>query len=304
MDAATIEANRENAKRGVLGLHVVFDPPHKQQPGDGATDEITDFVFVHGLNGHCWETWRNADNSSSKSKWRKGAGEGVFWPVDLLPGKIENARIMTYQYESKVLCNKSTGSLSDTAGQLVRLLQEARAILGSRGPVVFVVHSLGGIVAKKVITMANDKNNKDWHDIGAATTGIVFFGTPHRGSDVANMVGPVQKITAVGWTMSRFLPLLKSHSDGLREVSDEFRHVAAKYTLVSFYEQHIHPGLREAVVDKSSARMGIPHEKTMMMGGDHSTMCKFSLNDPRFNTAWMAIQSATKAPPVRSDPQA
>ena len=153
----------------------------------------------------------------------------------------------------------------------------------------------------------------------------VFFGTPHRGSDVANMVGPVQKITAVGWTMSRFLPLLKSHSDGLREVSDEFRHVAAKYTLVSFYEQHIHPGLREAVspfwskvpkhllivclkrpkvVDKSSARMGIPHEKTMMMGGDHSTMCKFSLNDPRFNTAWMAIQSATKAPPVRSDPQA
>jgi len=112
-------------------------------------DNWNSFVFVHGLNGHCWETWRNADNSSSKSKWRKGAGEGVFWPVDLLPGKIENARIMTYQYESKVLCNKSTGSLSDTAGQLVRLLQEARAILGSRGPVVFVVHSLGGIVAKK-----------------------------------------------------------------------------------------------------------------------------------------------------------
>lgn len=43
MDAATIEANRENAKRGVLGLHVVFDPP-KQEPGDGVSDRIIEYA--------------------------------------------------------------------------------------------------------------------------------------------------------------------------------------------------------------------------------------------------------------------
>ncbi|KAK0665940.1 protein SERAC1 [Cercophora samala] len=296
MDANRTTANRANAKKGVLGLHVVFEPTEQQSPS-----EITDIVFVHGLNGHCWESWQNSDNS--KSKWRKGADEGVFWPVDLLPEKIKNARIMTYQYESKVLRNTSTASLADTAEELLTLLQKKRSLLDSKGPIVFVVHSLGGIVVKKAIFKANDRNDERFHDIGHATKGIVFFGTPHRGADAANTLAPVQKITAIGWTMNRFLPLLKSHSDGLREVSDEFRHFAERYALLSFYEQHIHPGLRDLVVDKSSSRMGIPHEVTMMIGGNHSTMCKFAQDDPRFDTVWMAIQSAAKGRPGRGHTQ-
>ncbi|KAK3988895.1 protein SERAC1 [Cladorrhinum sp. PSN332] len=288
----------DRAKEGTLGLHVVFDPRQEEATG-GKSGDIIDIVFVHGLNGHCWETWQNRLGI----KRRKGSEEGVFWPVDLLPDKVKNARIMTYQYESKVLGNKSTASLSDTAQDLLNQLQAKRTTYGpnntpifSSDPIVFVVHSLGGIVLKKAIMMANDRNHNTWHDIGSATKGLVFFGTPHRGSDAASSFAPLQKITSVGFQMQRFLPLLKTHSDGLREVSDEFRHFAHKYTLVSFYEQHIHPGLREPIVDKSSARMGIPHEKTMMMGGDHSSMCKFSRDDPRFDKVWMAIQSATIAP--------
>ncbi|KAK4222932.1 protein SERAC1 [Podospora fimiseda] len=283
-----METKRKKAKAGLGGLHVVVDPPQQ--------DGIFDIVFVHGLKGHCWETWTHRDGRKD---------DGVYWPVDLLPTHIKTARIMTFQYDSKVVFNTSKASLQDTADMLLERIHDKRESLKkedgtpSDRPVVFVVHSLGGIVVKKALFRANDVHNKTWHDIGDATKGIVFFGTPHRGSDVANTLGPLANITSSGWgwAKSKFLPLLKTHSAPLREVSDEFRHVAPRYMLVSFYEENIHPALRDLVVDKSSSRMGIPHEQTMMMGGDHTSMCKFEQDDARFETVWRAIKSATHAPP-------
>lgn len=53
------------------------------------------------------------------------------------------------------------------------------------------------------------------------------------------------------------------------------------------------------IVNKMSAIMGIAHEDIMMLGGDHSSMCKFSEKDPRFETVVRSIQSAAKGPPGR-----
>lgn len=44
--------------------------------------------------------------------------------------------------------------------------------------------------------------------------------------------------------------------------------------------------------------MGFAHEEVMMLGGDHSSMCKFSRGDPRFETVCMFIRSAAKSPPA------
>ncbi|KAK0716522.1 Alpha/Beta hydrolase protein [Apiosordaria backusii] len=206
---------------------------------------------------------------------------------------------MTFQYESKVWHNTSKASVASVAEQLLGLLQTKRRALGSDGPIVFVVHSLGGIIIKQAISTANDIHNQTFRDIADATRGIVFFGTPHRGSDAAKTLDPVHKITAVGWTRMRFLSLLTPHSHELRDISDDFRHVAQRYALVTFYEQHIHPGLRDLIVDKASSVMGIAHEDIMMLGGNHSSMCKFFQDDPRFDTVWMAIESAAKGLAVR-----
>jgi hypothetical protein len=57
------------------------------------------------------------------------------------------------------------------------------------------------------------------------------------------------------------------------------------------------------IVDKMSSVMGMPHEQTMMLGGDHNSMCKFYKGDPRFETVWMSIQTAAKGPPARRHAQ-
>jgi hypothetical protein len=51
------------------------------------------------------------------------------------------------------------------------------------------------------------------------------------------------------------------------------------------------------VVDKTSAVMGLANEEPMMLGGDHSTMCKFAVGDRRFDPVWRAIRRAAKRRP-------
>ena len=56
-----------------------------------SADALVDIVFVHGLNGHPYNTW-----STQKPE--------VFWPTDLLPPALEDqrCRILTYGYDAQV----------------------------------------------------------------------------------------------------------------------------------------------------------------------------------------------------------
>jgi hypothetical protein len=51
------------------------------------------------------------------------------------------------------------------------------------------------------------------------------------------------------------------------------------------------------VVNKASAVMGLANEEPMMLGGNHSTMCKFGVGDRRFDPVWRAIRRAAKRRP-------
>lgn len=119
-------------------------------------------VFVHGLNGHPEHTW-----TSEKSK--------IFWPHKLLPDLLEeqNARILVYGYDADVT-SFTDGVGRDkihnhaehlvavlAANRRVRLVQRtsckpvARLSLlqirkATARPIIFVAHSLGGLVVKHV----------------------------------------------------------------------------------------------------------------------------------------------------------
>jgi len=69
----------------------------------------------------------------------------------------------------------------------------------------------------------------------------VFFGTPHRGADGAKWLGLLTGIvsTALNQPQSKFIKLLETHSAELLKVSEDFRPLATKYAIVSFYEEHV-----------------------------------------------------------------
>lgn len=76
----------------------------------------------------------------------------VFWPAELLPHDIPNTRIITYGYDSDVhvfLDRLSQSSISPQSRRLLDDLGRLRQDNPGR-PIIFIAHSLGGIVVKDV----------------------------------------------------------------------------------------------------------------------------------------------------------
>lgn len=53
-------------------------------------------------------------------------------------------------------------------------------------PMFFICHSLGGILFKKCLLMANERKEL-YGSIVQSIRGVAFFGTPHRGSGSASL---------------------------------------------------------------------------------------------------------------------
>lgn len=103
-----------------------------------------DIVLVHGLNGHPLNTWT--------------AKNGVFWPNQLLPVTLRQAkaRVLVYGYNADVYTfGSDKGASSDMIHQhaqslLTGLSMERMSEEKEENAIIWVAHSLGGILVKRV----------------------------------------------------------------------------------------------------------------------------------------------------------
>ncbi|KAF0695125.1 Aste57867_14022 [Aphanomyces stellatus] len=145
---------------------------------DGAD---VDVVFVHGLLGCAYETWIAGDDAT-----RVWAHD---WLVRDLAAQHLRPRVLSLSYDSKLFAAESsfaTLCLDDTSSDLLAKLRAAR--VGVDRPVVFVTHSMGGIVVKKMLQDDADET------LARQTKGLVFYGVPHHGSPVAAAIFPVASV--------------------------------------------------------------------------------------------------------------
>jgi hypothetical protein len=56
-----------------------------------------------------------------------------------------------------------------------------------RRPIIFIAHSLGGILVKEMLSYADASKERDFLEIVEDLSAVVFLGTPHRGSDAARI---------------------------------------------------------------------------------------------------------------------
>ncbi|KAI1192246.1 Alpha/Beta hydrolase protein [Nemania serpens] len=262
-------------------LHVLSTPRDNRVPN-------LDIIAVHGLNGHYRDTWTYKPGSSAETMWLK----------DLLPGELPGCRVMTYEYDASVE-SMAAGTIRDTARTLFQQLKDKREDLGySDIPIVFIGHSLGGIVIKQALVLA-EQSEHDFPGMTKHTKGIVFFGTPHRGADAAQWALLATKIA--GAVVPRLRPghlkLLTRNSEGLYKISEDFQHLAPRYAIVSFYEEFAYNRFwGKVIVDRDSAIMALQHEEYMMLSGTHTSMCRFSRDDDQFDAVRRRIKRASKGP--------
>ncbi|KAI9044824.1 LipA and NB-ARC domain protein [Aspergillus affinis] len=246
-----------------------------------------DFVFVHGLNprgrnDHPFETWTHQN--------------GTFWPRDLLPHDIPQARVFVYGYNSNIANPQamSTASVRDHANTLLNLLDMERSPqLNARLPkIIFVGHSLGGLVIKQALL--NAQEDPKYTSIRTGTSGLVFFGCPHHGTkgvELGKIAAKVAQFVSKGHASNDLLDCLQHNSLFTRQMSARFSHQLEDYKVVSFIEgkEVILGGAGPAsishlVVDEESAVLGLPgqRETRLKLDADHSQMCKVGTRGPMY----------------------
>ena len=78
----------------------------------------------------------------------------VYWPLDLLPQSCPQTRIMTWGCNAIALGGRMPRAQSDVFGHADDLLGEITLLRDETGtanrPVIFIAHSLGGVILKEV----------------------------------------------------------------------------------------------------------------------------------------------------------
>lgn len=101
----------------------------------------------------------------------------------------------------------------------------------------------------KALILANEQKNH-FKDILSATTAIVFLGTPHRGSkvadtgkavgDLANALLRITRVTNLtGPIRSDLVSALSAGSDALQALAKSFHDQLDYLSIVTFYERRI-----------------------------------------------------------------
>jgi hypothetical protein len=182
------------------------------------TTNCADIVFLHGLGGGAFETWHQ-DILNDKFDISQ------FWPALWVPSDFERrtggmqARVISMAYEATpLLVGAETShlllSLSDTASQMRKKLELA-GVGRQGGPVVFITHSLGGLVAKNMLLQAlcdvdaggAHYSTKNMRAIAEETRAVVFYSVPHKGSPMMDFLQSY-KDGLVGVGLARDHPVL------------------------------------------------------------------------------------------------
>lgn len=231
------------------GLYMVSDGQLTKKANILDTSYEVNIIAIHGLGGHAYDTW-----TDQKTK--------TFWLKDILPDDIPGARIFTYGFPSHGAWSGSLGTLSDYATTMNAHISSMRhREQGKPRKIIFVAHSLGGIVLKRALFMA--KLDKDYRDIFEDTAGILFFGTPHMGKGASEtdvilgaMLDQILQATGlsrlIGKTRAEYHASLTAGSSYIREKNYDFSLISTKINIVNIYETKGEAGVGRLVRDSFS----------------------------------------------------
>ena len=230
-------------------------------------DHVLDVVLLHGLDGDAQETWRHQS--------------GGFWP-DWLSNHFPRIRVLSVNHPSNKFAEFFAGgglSLTNRSRATLDLLVAHN--VGTR-PVIFIAHSLGGLITKALLRRAKDQGGANNDHLLANVAGIVFLATPHDGSGLASL------FDLIPIPHSKIVDDLKEGSDHLLDLKEWYSSHAAEQNIPTkaFCEGKRTRG--KFVVSQTSAAPGTSDGSPVPTDASHAEICKFAFPD---NAIYRSIES-------------
>ncbi|KAI1178823.1 hypothetical protein F4777DRAFT_63233 [Nemania sp. FL0916] len=273
-------------------------------------DAVVDIVAVHGLAANPDYAWIwQPKNNPRDSKGQSIEGyptKHVNWLKELLPDSLSSAqlpcRVITFNYDSRWFMDAPQQRLSNISDNLLTSLQSARDKATTR-PLIFIGHSFGGNLIEQAIVSAC-LHGSEHAIIAQSTVGVIFLGTPHRGSNAASWGHLIASLAPSSFSCEyRILEALKEHSDSSTDRLKLFSRwlFSESLPVVCFFElqktdysSRIGPvakikSFKDLVVPEHSA--GIDGHTTISLNTDHLKINKFyGPNDASFRLVFPQIE--------------
>jgi protein SERAC1 len=242
------------------GIKVLYD----------CSEATVDICFVHGLTGDRERTWT-------------AHGQSTPWPKTLLPPNLSKARILTYGYDAYVVRKSvaSSNRLIDHATNLLNDLTTDRAgCNASSRPLIFVTHSLGGLVCKEAIMLSRNNPEAHLRGIFDGVRGIIFMSTPHGGAWMADWAKiPASALGLVKSTNKLLLKILETNDQFLESIQlrfwamiRELREGGRPLEVTCFFEELPLPVVGKVVSKESATLEGY---NLISIHANHSDMVRF-----------------------------
>ena len=274
-----LDAHNDTSNHAMNGLKWLSDGIYVFHPNCRSRDEAAvDVVFIHGIQGSPFYTWRQGNKSD--------VNEALFtdcWPKDWLPVDYPNIRVIGVHYESffsdwfsTCPVDNERRSLDGQAAVIKKKLEECG--VGER-PIVWVAHSLGGLIAKRMLSISN----ADESSFLPSTKGVVFYSVPHLGSPFATKTGRARFVLFPSKEVSE----VEENAEHLQKLHKDFTELAKRFNIdcLDFGESrpfkipYVKYG--QMVVPTDSCNVG--YGRFILLDTDHKDVCKpVSKVDPRY----------------------
>uniref|UniRef100_A0A670XWY4 Protein SERAC1 n=1 Tax=Pseudonaja textilis TaxID=8673 RepID=A0A670XWY4_PSETE len=233
-----------------------------------------DVLFVHGLLGAAFKTWRQQDLEHSADERDLDVEDDYSecWPKTWLASDCPSLRIISVEYDTHLSDWRTKCPVEKSlAYRSTELLKKLRAAgIGDR-PLIWLSHSMGGLLVKKMLLDAS--MDPEMASIVDSTRGIVFYSVPHHGSRLAEYSVNIRFLLFPSVEVKE----LSKDSPALKALNDDFISFAKNqnFPVLSFAETlptRVGRMLSLHVVPVESADLGIG--ELIQVEVSHLNICK------------------------------
>ncbi|KAF6795433.1 ankyrin domain protein, partial [Colletotrichum musicola] len=263
-------------------------PKSSRFPGVGSDHaNFRSIIAVHGLGANVdWSwTWKDPKTPGRHVKWLQDP--------DMLPTVVPRSRILLYNYNSRWHADAPKIRLTLCGEELIRSIRDFREGDTASRPIVFVGHSLGGNVIQHALLYAN--SDDAFRHIVTLTAGVVFLGSPLRGSEFQSLAKIVAWFSRFAGSHDGIVRNLAYDDENLMDMLHQFCRMRNTLSIATscFFEIYETDYLKKMlgvggpgrgrVVDEVSAC--IPGLERIPLAANHSELNKYSgPNDRSFQS--------------------
>lgn len=241
-------------------------------PGDPA------IIFIHGLGGDARETWMQDKNN-----------EETLWPKWLADEAGLKCSVFLLGYDAALSKWKDSAMPLPNQGDAALELLSSEPQLRNR-PLILIGHSMGGLVIKTLIQNGLSKGVQRYKNTVEQIRGVVFIGTPHKGSQLATLAKYLSLVLRTNTQVKN----MQNHDPYLGSLNQQFlayynNPPQGRVSVLTFAEtQGVFLGKKivgarfgptKLIVDYDSSEPHVPGEIAISLPEDHISMCKLADRD-------------------------